>query len=163
MTDDVTNAEVEIETSENQLTIRRTFDAPRERVFEAWTDPKQVDQWWGPDGFTTTTDEMEVRPGGVWRFVMTGFDGDEYPNRIEYDEVEEPERLAYTHGSPDDPEQFRVVVTFDDRGDSETDLTMEMCFSSAEELDEAVEFGADDGAKQTLGRLADHLAVGSSV
>ncbi|QLG60252.1 SRPBCC family protein [Halorarum salinum] len=163
MTDDATNAEAELEPSENQLTIRRKFDAPRERVFEAWTDPEQVDQWWGPDGFTTTTNEMEVRPGGVWRFVMTSSDGDEHPNRIEYDEVEEPERLAYTHGSPDDPEQFRVVVTFDDRSDSETDLAMEMCFSSAEELDEAVEFGADDGAKQTLGRLADHLAAGSSV
>ncbi|WP_323173301.1 SRPBCC family protein [Natrialba sp. PRR66] len=162
MTDDTTNAEAELETSENRLTIRRTFDAPRERVFEAWTDPEQVDQWWGPDGFATTTDEMEVRPGGVWRFMMTGPNGNEFPNRIEYDAVEEPERLAYTHGSPDDPEQFRVVVTFDAQGDSETDLTMEMCFSSAEELDEAVEFGADDGAKQTLGRLAEHLANGGA-
>lgn len=162
MTDDTTNEETKIETSERMMTVRRTFDAPRERVFEAWTDPEQVDQWWGPDGFMTTTDEMDVRPGGVWRFVMISPDGDEYPNRIEYDEVEEPERLAYTHGSPDDPEQFRVVVTFDVRGNGETDLTMEMCFSSAEELDEAVEFGADDGAKQTLGCLAEHLANGGA-
>lgn len=144
---------------ENRLTVRRTFDVPRERVFDAWTDPEQVDRWWGPDGFTTTTDEMDVGPGGVWRFVMVGPDGDEYQNRIVYEEVERPERLAYIHGSPDDPEQFRVTVAFDERGD-ETELTMEMRFPSAADLDEAVEFGADEGARQTLAKLADHLTSG---
>ncbi|WP_313691731.1 SRPBCC family protein [Halorarum halobium] len=162
MTDDTTN-ETEIETSERTMTVRRTFDAPRERVFEAWTDPEQVDQWWGPNGFTTTTDEMEVRPGGTWRFVMTGPDGDEYPNRVVYDEVEEPERLVYTHGSPDDPEMFRMTVTFDEREGGTTELTMRQQYESAAALDESIaEFGADDGAKQTLGRLAKHLANGGT-
>lgn len=145
--------------SDNQLTVQRTFDSSRERVWEALTDSAQIDQWWGPDGFTTTTDEMEVRPGGVWRFVMAGPDGEEYPNRIVYDEIEDPERLAYTHGSPDDPEQFWVTVTLDERAEEETELTMVMCFPSAADLDEAVEFGADEGAKQTLEQLADHLTV----
>ncbi|ELZ05275.1 SRPBCC family protein [Natrialba asiatica] len=158
MTNDTTN-DTEIETNERSLTIRRRFDAPLERVWEAWTDPDQVDQWWGPDGFTTTTDEMEVRPDGVWQFVMVGPDGDEYQNRIVYDEIVEPERLAYTHGSDDDPEQFRVAVTFEESDGGGTELTMEMRFGSADELDEAVEFGADDGAKQTLERLADHLVA----
>ena len=152
-TDDTT-----IETDETSLTIRRTFDAPRERVFEAFTDPEQVDRWWGPDGFSTTTDGMDVRPGGTWRFVMVGPEGEEYPNLIAYDEVEEPERLVYTHGSPDEPEQFRVTVIFEDGGD-ETELTMEMRFPSAEGLDEAVEFGATEGAEQTLGKLAGHLTL----
>lgn len=150
-----------VETTAESLTIRRTFDASPARVFDAWTDPEQVDRWWGPDGFTTETDEMDVRPGGVWEFTMTGPDGEAYPNRVVFEEVEEPERLAYTHGSPDDPEQFRVTVTFDEREDG-TELTMRMRFPSPDALDEAVEFGADDGAVQTLDRLADHLANGST-
>lgn len=152
--------DTEIETGEQHMTVRRTFDAPRERVWDAWTDPDQVDRWWGPDGFTTTTDEMNVRPDGVWAFEMVGPDGEEYPNRVVYDGVDRPERLAYTHGSPDEPEQFRVTVTFDDVGDGETELTMEMHFPSAGELDGAVEFGADEGATQTLNHLAEHLANG---
>lgn len=154
------NDETEIETTDTNLTVRRTFDAPREQVFEACTQPRQIDRWWGPNGFTTTTEEMDVQAGGVWRFVMVGPDGEEYPNLIVYDAVEEPERLAYTHGSPEDPEQFRVTVTFDEVGDGQTELTMEMRFPSSDELDEAMEYGADEGAKQTLDRLAEHLATG---
>ena len=111
----------------------------------------------GPNGFTTETDEMDVRPGGVWRFKMIGPDDEEYRNRIVYDEVERPERIAYTQGEPDDPEQFWVTVIFDEEDDDETELTMEMRFPSAAALNEAVEFGADDGAKETLANLADHL------
>ncbi len=149
----------DVEMSETSLTIQRSLEATRERVWDAWTDPEQVDQWWGPDGFSTTTDEMTVRPGGVWAFEMVGPDGKEYPNRITYDAVEEPERLAYTHGSPDEPEQFRVSVTFDELDEAGTELTMEMRFPSAAALDEALEFDADNGAEQTLGRLAEHLAA----
>ena len=150
----------DVETTETSLTVRRTFDATRERVFDAFTDREQVDRWWGPDGFTTTTDEMDVRSGGVWRFVMVGPGGEEYRNLVVYDEVEAPERLTYTHGSPDDPEQFEVTVTFEEAGGGGTELTMEMCFPSAGELDGAVEYGAVEGAEQTLARLADHLADG---
>ncbi|WP_254532855.1 SRPBCC domain-containing protein [Natrinema gelatinilyticum] len=149
--------ETAIETGERHMTVRRTFDASRERVWDAWTDSDQIDQWWGPDGFTTTTDEMDATPGGVWEFEMIGPDGEEYPNRIVYDEVERPERLAYTHGSPDDPEMFRVTVTFDERAGNTTELTMESRYPSAEDLDDALEFGADEGAAQTLGRLDEHL------
>lgn len=122
----------------------------------------QVDEWWGPDGFVTETDEMDVRAGGAWQFVMIGPDGEEYPNRIGYDKVDEPARLAYTHGSPDDPEQFQITVTFDETGDDRTDLTMEMRFPSAAALDDAVEFGAENGAKETLENLAAHLAGGEA-
>jgi uncharacterized protein YndB with AHSA1/START domain len=65
------------------------------RVFDAWTDPKQITQWWGPAGFTTTTDEMGVKPGGVWRFVMHGPDGTDYKNKIVFIEVVRLERLVY--------------------------------------------------------------------
>ena len=69
---------------------------PPARVFDAWTDPEQVVQWWGPRGFTTTTHNMEVKPGGVWRFIMHGPDGRDYQNKITYLEVARPERLVYS-------------------------------------------------------------------
>jgi uncharacterized protein YndB with AHSA1/START domain len=90
------------QTSDRDLVIERIFDAPRQMVFDAWTDPETIGQWWGPRGFTTTVHEMDVRPGGVWRFTMHGPDGTDYPNRVVYDEVVAPERLVYTHGADDD-------------------------------------------------------------
>ena len=87
----------------------RVFDAPRELVFSVWTDPKHLAQWWGPNGFTTTTSAFDMRPGGVWRFVMHGPDGRDYQNRITFDEIVPPERIVYHHGGGDDvePVQFK--------------------------------------------------------
>lgn len=137
----------------------RVFDAPRDLVFEAWTDPKHLAQWWGPTGFTTTTSAFEMRPGGVWRFVMHGPDGTDYQNRITFDEVVKPERLTYRHGGDDDvePVQFQVTVTFEDLS-GKTRLTMTAVFPTAEARDQVVEkYGAIEGAKQTLERLANYL------
>lgn len=157
MTPNTTN---ETEINDTSLTIRRAFNAPPERMFEAWTDPEQVTRWWCPDGFTITIVEMDVQPGGIWRYAMTGPDGETYQNCIVYDEIKEPVRLAYTHGSPEDSEQFRVTVISNERDSGMTELPMEMRFPSAEAYDETVEFGAVEGAKQTLGKLAEHLADG---
>lgn len=145
--------------NDREIVIRREFDAPRELLFDAWTDPDQIGKWWGPNGFSTTTHEMDVRPGGRWRFMMHGPDGTDYPNEIVYTEVEKPERLAYDHGSgeEDDPDQFHVTVTFEEQ-DSRTTLTMRMRFATAEQRDKTVEFGAVEGANQTLDRLEEHLA-----
>jgi uncharacterized protein YndB with AHSA1/START domain len=144
-----------------EIIFTRLFDAPRELVWEAWTDPQQVVQWWGPRGFTTTTHEMDVRPGGVWRFIMHGPDGTDYPNKIVYPEVVPSERLAYTHGSDDGDDEsgrFQMTVTFADQG-GKTRLTMRALFASAEERDRVVkEYGAIEGGEQTLDRLAEHLA-----
>jgi uncharacterized protein YndB with AHSA1/START domain len=68
----VTKSDATVILDDRSLVVTRPFDAPRERVFEAWTDPEQVDQWWGPNGFTTETDELDIREGGAWRYVMTG-------------------------------------------------------------------------------------------
>jgi uncharacterized protein YndB with AHSA1/START domain len=141
------------------------FDAPRELVFDAFTDPRHLVHWWGPNGFSLTIRSIEVRPGGVWRFVMHGPDGIDYENRIIYDEIVRPERLAYRHGGGgEDVEsvQFRTTVTFEDVG-GKTRLTMRMVFPSTEERDRVAErYGAVEGAKQTLARLADHLGTGRS-
>ena len=149
--------------SEREIVITRTFAAPRDLVFRAWTDPEQVSRWWGPRGFTTTTREMDVRPGGVWRHVMHGPDGTDYDNRIVYTEVVEPERLVYSHdaGEDDDPYRFQVTVTFAERA-GKTELTMRSLFGSVAARDYVVkEFGAIEGGLQTLDRLAEHLASGA--
>ena len=146
-------------TADRELVFTRVFEAPRELVFEAWTDPRHVEQWWGPNGFTTTISEMDVRPGGEWRLVMHGPDGVDYRNRMVFLEVVKPERLVYKHepekGS--EPVNFEVTVTFADEA-GKTKLTMRMLFPSATARDHVVKkYGAVEGAKQTLGRLAEHL------
>jgi len=83
----------------------RELDAPRDLVFAAFTDPKHLAQWWGPNGFTTTTHSFDFRPGGVWRFVMRGPDGRDYQNRITFEEIVPPERIVYRHGGSDDVER----------------------------------------------------------
>jgi uncharacterized protein YndB with AHSA1/START domain len=139
----------------------RVFDAPRDLVFAAFTDPKHLAQWWGPDGFTTTTHTFDFRPGGIWRFVMHGPDGRDYQNRITYAEIVPPERIVYRHGGGDDvePVQFSQTLTFEDLGNGKTRLIWHGTFPSAEERDRVIrEYGADKGLAQTMARLAEHVA-----
>lgn len=140
--------------SDREIVATRVFDAPRELVFRMWTDPRHVVRWWGPNGFTTTIHEMDVRPGGVWRFVLHGPDGRDYKNKIVYVEVETPSRIVYDHVSGP---HFRTTATFTERGGS-TEVTVRMRFNTAAERDKtAREFGAVEGLDQTLGRLGDQL------
>jgi uncharacterized protein YndB with AHSA1/START domain len=146
---------------DRELLFTREFDAPRELVWDAWTQPQHVTQWWGPTGFTSTIHEMAVQPGGVWRLTMHGPDGTDYPNKIVFVEVVKPERLVYDHSgdSEDDPTHFHVVLTFEEHGGG-TKLTMHMQFPTAEELRQKIEeFGALEGAKQHLERLRQYLST----
>jgi uncharacterized protein YndB with AHSA1/START domain len=147
-------------TGDREIVLTRLFDAPRELVFDMWTDPKHIAQWWGPNGFTTTIHQMDVRPGGVWRLVMHGPDGRNYNNRIVYLEIARPERLVYKHDPEEGSEPFHceVTVTFAEEGRL-TRLTMRMLFPSADARDHVVtEYGVIEGGNQTLGRLAEHLS-----
>ncbi|MBX9826389.1 MAG: SRPBCC family protein [Xanthobacteraceae bacterium] len=138
----------------------RILDAPRDLVWKVWTDPKHLAQWWGPDGFTTTTSAYECRPGGVWRFVMHGPDGRDYENRVTFEVVDPPQKLVYRHGGADDvePVQFRTTVTFEDLG-NRTRLSMRGVFPSAAERDRVTrEYGADQGMVQTLARLNQYVS-----
>lgn len=151
---------IESSTADREITITQVFDAPRELVFNAWTDPKRIVQWWGPQGFTTTIHEMDVRPGGVWRFIMHGPDGVDYPNKVVYSEIVKPERLVYDHGEKGRSGFFHMTVNFAEHG-KKTRLTMQMLFESVAERDRVVkEYNAIEGGKQTLERLAQHLAKG---
>jgi uncharacterized protein YndB with AHSA1/START domain len=141
-------------TADREIVSTRVYDAPRELVWKAWTEHAQVKQWWGPNGFTNTIYQMDVRPGGVWRFVMHGPDGVNHQNKIAYVEVVKRERLVYDHVT--DP-KHHVTVTFEDQG-GKTTLTMQMVFETAAERDKTVQlFNAVEGQKQTLARLAEHL------
>jgi uncharacterized protein YndB with AHSA1/START domain len=147
-------------TKDREIVITRVFDAPRELVFEMWTDPKHLVHWWGPRGFTTTVQEMDVRPGGQWRKIMHGPDGANYPNHSVFLEVVKPERLVYTNGGRKEGGswvEFEQTVVFEDLG-GKTRVTMRLLFPSAEERDRVVsEFNAIEGGNQTLDRLAEKL------
>jgi uncharacterized protein YndB with AHSA1/START domain len=147
------------DTSAREIVTNRVLSAPRDLVYEVWTNPKHVAQWWGPNGFTNTIHEMTVKPGGVWRFIMHGPDGVDYPNKIVFLEVEKPARLVFLHS--DDVEggmQFHVTVTFEDIGKNKTNVKMRMLFGTAEQKDKVVtEYGAIEGNKQTMDRLEAYL------
>ncbi len=140
-------------TADREIVTTRLIDAPRELVFEAFTDQKHVGHWFGPDGFTTATRSMDVRPGGKWIFVMHGPDGTDWPNVVPYEEVTPPKRLVYLHGDDKEPDMFHTTVTFDDEG-GKTALTMRAVFKTAAAREFVVrERGAIEGGKQTIARL----------
>jgi uncharacterized protein YndB with AHSA1/START domain len=147
----------EVDSSARELVATRVLDAPRETVWNAWTDPEHVAKWWGPTGFTTTIHEMDVRPGGVWRHTMHGPDGTDYPNKVVFLAVREPEVIAFLHGDPGEPDHFFATVEFVDEG-GKTGVTFRGLFPSPADRDRAVrDNGAADGLEQTLDKLADHV------
>lgn len=144
-------------TSDREIIVTRVFDAPRELVFKVWTDLKNVTHWWGPRGFSTINHEINLKPGGLWRFIMRGPDGTDYQNRILFQEIVAPERLVYIHGSDDEPDQFHVKVTFTEV-DAKTKVTLWSIFPSAEKCETVKKFGAVEGGNQTMERFGECLA-----
>jgi uncharacterized protein YndB with AHSA1/START domain len=142
--------------SDTELVITRELDAPRELVWSAWTDPVHVARWWGPRGFTNTVEQMDVRPGGRWRFVMHGPDGTGYRNESVYVEVVKPERIVMDHVSGP---RFRMTATFEARGER-TVLTWRMTFASAADLARVVkEHHADEGLRENAEKLGEYLGA----
>jgi uncharacterized protein YndB with AHSA1/START domain len=146
--------------ADREIVIIRTVNAPRALVWQAWTQPHHIAQWWGPNGFRTTIHEMTVEVGSVWRFIMHGPDGTDYPNLIVYREIVAPERLVFDHSDdvPNPTDTFRSTVTFEDEG-GRTKVTMRAVFATPEARAAALKFGADEGGKQTLARLDEHLST----
>jgi uncharacterized protein YndB with AHSA1/START domain len=142
--------------SDREIVATREFDAPRELVWAAWTDPKHIARWWGPRGFTNTIEHMDVRPGGSWRFVMHGPDGTDYKNEHRYVEVVRPDRIVMDHVFGP---TFRMTATFVEHG-GKTTVTMRMTFDSAAQRDQAVkQFNADEGLGQNLEKLGEYLGA----
>jgi uncharacterized protein YndB with AHSA1/START domain len=155
-------SEAMVSTEGRELVVTRVFDAPRKMVWDAWTDPKQLVFWYGPNGFTTTIEVMDVRVGGLWRQVMHGPDGTDYPNESVFTEVTPYERLGLTlsGGKTGAPTiQMERVVTFEDEAGG-TRVTIRMVYPSVEAREKNVrEYHVIEGGKQTMERLAEHLSA----
>ncbi|GAA2760389.1 SRPBCC family protein [Actinopolymorpha rutila] len=152
-------ARAEPATADREIMISRIIDAPRELVFEAFTEVRHLSRWWGPEGFTTTTQSFEFRVGGVWDFVMHGPDGTDYSEWISWTEIAPPERIALLHGEfRGDPNAFESVLTFESDG-AVTRIQMRTVFPTRELREEAVEkYHAIEGGRQTLSNLAVYVA-----
>jgi len=144
--------------ADREIVISRVIGAPRELVFEAFTQVRHLSRWWGPEGFTTTTRSFEFRVGGVWDFAMRGPDGTDYQEWITWREIVPPERIALLHGeSRDDPNAFESVLTFEPAG-GQTRIVMRAVFPTRELRDEAVEkYHAIESGEQTLRNLAAYV------
>jgi uncharacterized protein YndB with AHSA1/START domain len=144
---------------DREIVLSRVINAPRAKVFEAWTRAEHLLQWFGPAGFTIENIECDVRVGGRWRFVMVAPDGTRFNNRMVFLEVVVPELLVIDHGADvdDDPGRFRVTVTFDEQGDGKTVLTLRQLHPTTEQRKATIGFGAVELGYQTLAKLAQHV------
>ena len=146
-------------TADREIVISRVISAPRELVFEAFTELRHLSRWWGPDGFTTTTRSFEFREGEAWDFVMHAPDGTDYQEWITWTEIVPPERIALLHGeSRDDPNAFESTLAFAPHGTA-TRIVMRTVFPTKQLRDQAVEeYHAIEGGQQTLSNLAAYVA-----
>lgn len=147
------------DTSDRELVISREYNAPLALVWKAWTEPQHLAQWWGPNGFSITTYEINFKPKGIWRFTMHGPDGRDWKNRVNYIEIVPQKKLVYTHGGEEgDAEiQFHVTVTFSEKA-GKTTVTMQSVFPTRELFEKvARENGAVEGAKQHMANLEAYL------
>ena len=141
--------------SDRELIITRLLDAPTELVWEVWTNPDHIKNWWGPNGFTNTIFIMDVKAGGVWDFIMHGPDGTDYKNKSVFIEIIKPEKFSYQHVSA--PKHI-TTVTFEEQG-NKTLLTWHMQFETKEQFEQVVKtFKADEGLKQNVIKLEAYLA-----
>ena len=141
------------------IVIERVFDAPRELVWKAWTDPEHVARWWGPHGMTTRVNELDLRPGGSWRYVMLGPDGFEMPQRGVFSEVVPPELIATSaefEVGMDAPHRMTLRYQFDDLGDK-TKMTMTITHASADERREHEAMGVVEGWNANFDSLVEYV------
>ena len=147
-------------TADREVVVSRVVAAPPDLVFEAFTEVRHLSQWWGPDGFTTTTRSFEFRVGGEWHFVMHGPDGTDYPEWITWTRIDPGRRIELLHGEfPGDPRAFESVLTFEPEAVG-TRIELRTLFPTRAQRDEAVEkYHAVEGGEQTLGNLAAYLTA----
>ena len=145
---------------DREVVLARVVNAPAELAFRAWSDAQQIVQWFGPDGMQIETREIDIRSGGVWRFDMVAPDGTRYSNRMEFLRVESPVMIEALHGADidNDPDQFRLLVTFDPQENGKTVVTLRQLHPSAARRAIVIGFGAVEYGAQTLQKLDVHLA-----
>ena len=137
-----------------ELRVTRLLNAPIALVWEVWTNPEHIKNWWGPHGFTNTITKMDVRSNGEWKLTMHGPDGTNYPNESIFKEVIEGKKIVYEHLSYP---QFITTVEFESRGDK-TFLSWHMLFETVEDFHQVVkQYKADEGLLQNIEKLEKYL------
>lgn len=136
-------------TATKELRMTRIFKAPVKLLWDVWTHPEHIAQWWGPDGFTSTIHAMDFREGGEWNLTLHGPDGTNYPNRSIFKEIIPEKKLVFEHFNP----HFITTVVFEPL-DNETQVTWAMEFDSADMREIVIKaHKADEGMKQNMERL----------
>ena len=146
--------------SEKEIVLTRTFDAPRDLVFEAHTSCEHLRHWWGPRRYEIAGCEVDFRPGGTWRIVHRGSEGEEeHGFRGEFREIVRPERIVWTFEWEGLPGHISVdTITFEEH-DGKTTITATSVFDSVEDRDGMLRSGMEEGASETYDRLAEYLEV----
>ncbi len=150
--------------TDREVLLQREFSSPLADVWAAFTDPERLGEWWGPAGFTLTTESHDLRPGGSWVYTMHGPDGHDYPNRITFLRVDEPRTLSYRHEGDEntEPVHFETVISFEKTSENSTRVDTRMTFASAEVLARLIsEYNVLEGGKQHYDNLAAYLDAGS--
>lgn len=156
--------EATTDVSERELVMERVFNAPRELVFKAWTEPEHLAHWWGPKGWTLPVCTVDLRPGGEWHYCMRGPEGEESWGKATYREIVPPERLVYVdtfsdaegNVNPALPQMVIAVEFFEHEG--KTKVVSRSLFATVEERDTVLAMGAVEGMNETLDRLEAYLA-----
>jgi uncharacterized protein YndB with AHSA1/START domain len=144
---------MESNTKDREISITRTLNAPIDLVWEAWTTPEHIAQWWGPNGFTNTISKMDMQPGGEWLLVMHGPDGTDYKNKSIFKEIIPHKKIVFDHVAPN----FTATIEFEARGET-TFLKWHMLFESAELFIQVVKtFKADEGLKQNVEKFQAYI------
>lgn len=157
---EATGTRIIAEPGKQEIVLSRVFDAPRASVFRAYTDPDSMPHWWGPKRFATIVDRMEVRPGGIWRLINRDVNGTEYAFHGVYHEVRSPERLVSTFEFEGTPGRVSLETAMFEERDGKTLLTSRSVFPSVADRDEMLKEGMEEGAAETMDRLAELLAQG---
>ena len=145
-------------TSDREIVITRVFRAPRALVFDAWTRPERVAQWWDPSRRPLASCQIDLRPDGVFRFVPQGPDGDKYAFAGRYREIAPPDRLVFaTMASPVIAASIGTIVF--EEADGKTTLTLTIECASRADRDALLKMRVDVGTAQTLDNLAEHLNI----
>lgn len=153
----MTKLKVVAEPGKHEILMTRDFDAPRALVFKAYTDPTLVSQWWGPKGVTTSVDQMDVKPGGIWRYIQRDPDGSEYGFHGVYHQITAPERLVYTFEFEGTPGHVLLeTIIFEDHN-GKTKLIDSLVFQSVEDRDGMLQSGLEAGSEESWDRFDDLL------
>jgi uncharacterized protein YndB with AHSA1/START domain len=147
-----------MEPGQHSVTITRSFDAPRELVFKAFTDPKHIPNWWGPRKYTTIIDKMEAKSGGEWRFVQHDESGNEFAFHGVFHEVKAPERVIQTFEWEGMPGHVLLETMTLEEQDGKTNLTVLSVFQTVEDRDGMYATGAAEGGAESYDRLDELLA-----